>query len=534
MSVPSTAARPRPARLMLAGALALVVAALGASGAAAASADAGRAHFMRSADASFDAFTASPTASQIEWMRAHYWRMRGYAPYFDSRLAWSPKAWVYQSAYAIYVGGAVARDHPDWILRDAAGNKLYIPFGCKNGTCPQYAADIGNPGFRSHWISQARARLALGYAGIYIDDANLYRKVANGAGQPVDPIDPRTNAVMTEAVWQRYLADHLAGVRAAFPTSEIVHNAIWYAGETTPDQLRQLRSADLINLERGVNDAGLTGGTGKWSLQRLLAFADHRQAEGHGVVFEGRATTDAGRLYNLAAYLLVSSGRDGIGNHAGGTPADWWKGYDVDLGAPLGARFVSNGVIRRDFERGFALVNEPGAPTRTLSLAAGARDLTGVTRTSVTLPAASGAVFVTASPPASSSVTATATFTVPKAQAATPAASRPAATAETAGAGRTLKLKVSVLPPARAARRHARVRGRHVRISGRLAGARRGRLDIVVRRARGRAVRRVRQPARNGRFIRVLRHVRPGTYRVAVTYRAPAAASAIRRFSVPR
>ena len=75
--------------------------------------------------------------------------MRAYAPYFDSRLSWSSKAWVYQSAYAIYPGGARRRaQHPEWILRDAAGNKLYIPFGCSGGTCPQYAGDIGNPAFR--------------------------------------------------------------------------------------------------------------------------------------------------------------------------------------------------------------------------------------------------------------------------------------------------------------------------------------------------------------------------------------------------
>ena len=384
---------PRRTRLILAAGLAVVIAALSASSASAA---AGRANVMRSADSSFDAFTANPTATRSAWMRAHYWRMRAYAPYFNSRLSWSPKAWVYQNAYAIYVGGHVARAHPDWILRDAAGHKLYIPFGCKNGTCPQYAGDIGNPAFRAYWISQARARLAFGYAGIFIDDVNLYRKVGNGAGKAVDPIDPRTRSVLTPAVWQRYLADHMAGVRAAFPAAEIVHNVIWYAGETTPDQLRQLRSANLINLERGVNDAGLTGGTGKWSLQKLLAFADHRQAEGHGVVFEGRTRTAAGRRYNLAAYLLVSSGRDGVGNDgAGTTPTGWWKGYDVDLGAPRGARYLSDGVLRRDFERGFALVNEPGAPTRTLALAAGARDLAGVARSSVTLPPASGAVFVT-------------------------------------------------------------------------------------------------------------------------------------------
>ena len=138
---------------------------------------------MRAAEGSFDTFTSSPTVAQQDWMRAHYWRMRAYAPYFDSRLGWSSKAWVYQSAYAIYPGSEVDVQHPEWILRDAAGNKLYIPSGCSGGKCAQYAADIGNPAFQKWWIDQSRAKLAKGYAGIYVDDVNLYRKVSNGLGQ---------------------------------------------------------------------------------------------------------------------------------------------------------------------------------------------------------------------------------------------------------------------------------------------------------------------------------------------------------------
>ena len=88
--------------------------------------------------------------------------MRAYAPYFDSRLGWSSKAWFYQSGYAIYPGSSIDVQHPEWILRDAAGNKLYIPFGCSGGKCTQYAADIGNPAFRKWWLDQARVRLAQG------------------------------------------------------------------------------------------------------------------------------------------------------------------------------------------------------------------------------------------------------------------------------------------------------------------------------------------------------------------------------------
>ena len=517
-----------------------------ASTASAATAAAGSVNFMRSAEATFDTFTSNPTTAQKEWMKAHYWRLRAYAPYFDSRLSSSSKAWFYQSAYAIYPDSAVARDHPDWILRDAAGNKLYVPFACSGGKCSQYAADIGNPAFRKWWIDQARTRLAKGYAGVYIDDVNLYRKVSNGYGTAVAPIDPRTKAAMSEPTWQRYLADHMQGVRTAFPTTEIVHNAIWFAGDTTVDQLRVHRAASLINLERGVNDAGLTGGTNKWSFQSLLSFIDHRQAEGHGVVFDATSTTAAGRLYGLAAYFLISSGRDGLGNDKGGTPADWWTGYDVDLGAPLAGRYLWKGVYRRDFARGFTLVNPPGAPTVTLPLGAGARNLTGATQSSVTLAAASGAVFTTAATPVPA---ATATFTVPAAATATTAVStsvqQPATAARIAPlASRsaltpTFTLKVAVLPAARVASRSSRAGARHVRVSGRLPGARGGRVQIVVRRKAGRRhIRSVRQRTSRGRFVRVLPRLRPGRYHVAVTYRArsasPVSHAAARPFTVPR
>ena len=63
-------------------------------------------------------------------------------------------------------------------------------------------------------------------------------------------------------------------------------------------------------------------------------------------------------------------------------------------------------------------------------------------------------------------------------------------------------------------------------------------MDIVVRRRAGsRAVRRVRQRTANGRFARVLPRMRPGRYRVSVTYRAKPAGSvtqAARSFAVPR
>ena len=91
----------------------------------------------------------------------------------------------------------LAKEHPDWILKDASGSRLYIPYNCDGGACTQYAADIGNPGWRRHYIDPAKARIARGYRGIFVDDVNLAFKVSNGTGQLVAPIDPRTGEPMT-------------------------------------------------------------------------------------------------------------------------------------------------------------------------------------------------------------------------------------------------------------------------------------------------------------------------------------------------
>jgi hypothetical protein len=328
-------------------------------------------------------------------MRQKYWRLVAYSPYFDSRLAWFPDAWVYKDLYAIYPDGTLATEHPEWILRDAGGAKLYIPYACSGGTCPQYAADVGDVGFRARWIADAKATVGAGYRGIYVDDVNLLlARVGDGTGKSVVPIDRRTGAPMTEADWRRYMAEFCEAIRAAFPSSELVHNVIWYAGQSDPFVARELLSTTFVNLERGVNDDGIRGGAGTYGYETFLALVDWLHARGKGVIFDATAKTDAGREYGLASWLLVSNGRDGLGNDPGGTPDDWWTGYDVSLGSPSAARYASQGVTRRDFEHGVVLVNQPGAAARTVTFDGTYVDLHGASVTSVTLGPAQGAVLL--------------------------------------------------------------------------------------------------------------------------------------------
>jgi hypothetical protein len=323
----------------------------------------GMVHANISTNSTWDAFTDSPTPAQQEWFQSNAWRMLVYSPYFDQRLSWYPNGWVYLDLYAIYTDSPLATLHPDWILRDLNGNPLYIPYACSGGTCPQYAGDVTNPDFRAYQIAQAAAFLAIGYRGLWLDDVNLEFRVSNGNGNEVAPIDPQTGQPMTLTNWEGYVSAFTQEFRAAFPGWEIVHNAIWYAGGTAgvndPFVQSEIRAADWVNLERGVVDPGLTGGSGQYSFTTFLAYIDAVHQLGRSVVLDN----SAGQIdYALASYFLISAGSDGFGSQ-GLTPGTWPASFDVDLGNPLGPRSTSNGLLYRLFTNGMVLVNPPGSPS---------------------------------------------------------------------------------------------------------------------------------------------------------------------------
>ena len=364
----------------------------------------GHINFYKHTSPPDDLYTANPTAKTIQFMNAKWPRLLTFSGYWDqnNKLSWFPNAWTYDDSYAIYSSDSywdqIVQQHPDWVLKDGQGRRLYINWGCYGGTCPQYAANITDPnGFRSWWISQARFFLerSLPYKGLFIDDVNLdLSRISDGYGNPTVPIDPLTGQPMTQGAWRKYFADFMVQVRAAFPATELVHNSLWFLDWNDSEIQRQIQAADWINLERGVNDAGLTGGTGYWSLYRLLSFVDFVHAQGRGVILDGEAPlsdSDAAREYSAAAYLLVSSGKDMVGDSAQ-TPSHWWNGFDEDLGTALGPRYSWQNLWRRDFAGGMALLNPPGAAGVTVSLPAALIRVDGSVVNSVSLNAAEGAV----------------------------------------------------------------------------------------------------------------------------------------------
>jgi hypothetical protein len=319
------------------------------------------------------------------------YRIMGYAGYWDSRLAWFQNSWFYQDSSALYNGDAVPAQHPEWILTNQYGAPLFINWGCGNGTCPQFAPDYSNTGFRQWWIAQARESLAKGYKGIFIDDVNLVMNLTDGTNQTT-PIDPNTQLPMTQPAWEKYIADFITEIRTAFPTVEICHNAIWFAGNadpsTDPYLAQQIKAANFINFERGFADSGLTGDGGFWSIQNVFKVIDSIHMLGGRFVAEQYGFDGQ---FSLAAYFLVNGGNDLFANGAV-TPEDWPAIYDVKLGNAKGQRKDWNNLIRRDFSHGMVLLNPPGRPSVTVTLPAQYVDAAGNVVSSVTLDERQGTV----------------------------------------------------------------------------------------------------------------------------------------------
>ena len=254
--------------------------------------DAGNVRFSMRTGSWFDTYTDNPSSSTKQWLNTHFWRMQTTSPYFDSRLSWFPNGIAYWDLYGIHTNDSLVTQHPDWILKDSKGNKLYIPFGCSNGVCPQYAFDPGNASFVNWWISSAENTLARGYVGLWIDDVNMAWRVSDGSGTEVTPIDPRTGATMTFTAWEQYIANFVTQIRtkikALYPNAMLVHNSLWFGGGTNrdadPSVIQQIEAADYINNERGISDHGLTGGTGEWSVNAFLAYIDRVHSRGKYVI----------------------------------------------------------------------------------------------------------------------------------------------------------------------------------------------------------------------------------------------------------
>ncbi|MBJ7472150.1 MAG: hypothetical protein JHD16_12665 [Solirubrobacteraceae bacterium] len=363
----------------------------------------GNARYVGRLETQWDDWLTGADASRKAWMREHMWQLVAHTPFFDSMTSWAPPTLLYKDLYAIYRNDpATLAAHPEWVLKNAAGERMVIPWGCDPGPCPQFAGDIGNPAFRAEWIRQALVSLGAGYLGLWIDDANMEMRVANENGIEAQPIDPRTGQLMTYANYRRYVAEFLEEIRRAIPNKQLVANVLWFGGtsigrDVDPYIIRAYTTVDRLNLERGFNDDGLTGGKAPrdiWAVDTFMQFIDRMHDRGIPVTLDSAGYGVDAWEYNLAGFFLVDRGEDAVGELRL-KPGEWWNGWDIQIGGPLGERTRgTDGVFRRSFTKGLVLLNPPRGAAKTVTLPRAMKRIDGTTVTKVTLQSGRGAVLL--------------------------------------------------------------------------------------------------------------------------------------------
>jgi hypothetical protein len=136
----------------------------------------------------------------------------------------------------------------------------------------------------------------------------------------------------------------------------------------------------------------VTGGSGSVSFAAYMRHMDGLHRMDRRIMLAGDGDAPASRELLLAGYLMVNEGADLLSASDGTDPGGLWKGFTENLGKARGDRYRWRGVWRRDFERGAALLSEPGSPARALPIRG--RRIPGDRVTEVTLGDRDGAVIL--------------------------------------------------------------------------------------------------------------------------------------------
>jgi hypothetical protein len=304
----------------------------------------GRPKYRLDANTYFDPFA---TARYAPWVRTNVSMIKGYPPFSD----------VFLGLFGLPVIG----------YHDPA----------TEGLAPLAPAGI------DAYVNEIRLDRGLGYAGVFVDDANW------STGYNPSP-GPRAN-----------LANLIEAIRSAEPGALIEMNSqyhdIWPLMKAhDPNVERALRFVNVVTKEFGVGPtAGITDAQ---DYAEFMQYVDALHAKGIHTTMTGDnrpgGTTVAVMEYNLATYFLINDGSDFV-NGVNQFPTNEWPGFDVSLGGAMTNRERSpSGVWTRRFTGGVVYTVEPGAATQTIRLGKPMHSAEWGTVESVTLAAKQGAVLV--------------------------------------------------------------------------------------------------------------------------------------------
>lgn len=246
--------------------------------------------------------------------------------------------------------------HESWFLHNNASQRLQ-----KGSDRNAFYMNIGNRDYQDWMIkrfAEVVAKDAHGFTGLFLDNVELsLEKVKRQVGNSDGSVREYQSDADYRDAWATYLRRLSERLR---PQTSIWGNLIAdpYDGSAWNDYLEYLDGAMSEAFAAGWPRSRFS--VGRW--ERNLHQVEQALKRGKRVigVTQGNANSSDLATFGFASSLLVAEADRMYYRYAKYADYGNWhdyKGFDVQLGAPLGDRYQRDGQWRRDFERGYVTVN---------------------------------------------------------------------------------------------------------------------------------------------------------------------------------
>ncbi len=244
---------------------------------------------------------------------------------------------------------SISQNHPDWFLLDSHGVRLTVTGGGN-----YYRMDPGNPGWRDFFVSRVvQSQNQDGWSALFLDnvEASLGKFFGNNPARYPD-----------EASYQAAVAGFLQYVDVNYSqrySRPFFGNIIVLGSDDV--WFNYLQYLDGALTERfAVNwDETSYLSVNKW--EDDMELMERTQAQGkYAILVSPGYQNDLNRQnFAFASYLLISNGKVAFRYAKFSAYREAWlyDNYKVELGSPLGGRYISGSVWRRDFAHGYVIVD---------------------------------------------------------------------------------------------------------------------------------------------------------------------------------
>lgn len=243
----------------------------------------------------------------------------------------------------------ISQNHPDWFLLDQYGRRITVTTGGS-----YYRMDPGNAGWRDFFVTRViQSQQQYGWTALFLDD------VEGGFGKFFDtkPVKYPDNISYQNAIqgFLQYLHVNYSQKYGRPVYGNIVardSDAVWF---------NYLQYLDGAMQERFAVDWNETSYISANQWTKDMSMMEQTQANGKYVILVAPGyQADLNREnFAFASYLLISNGKAAFRYSTDDEYRNVWlyDNYKVNLGLPIGPRYPSGNVWRRDFTLGYVVVD---------------------------------------------------------------------------------------------------------------------------------------------------------------------------------